>query len=144
MVPVRVTKTWVEPPDQRAVPGKQKVLKSAQVGRQFIATRVTELKMRDVRGDREAAPEDWTSWDRVESRARLLTLVTKYKLEDGGEPVLVPVGAGLPCLDIGDEPLTRAQVDQPMDAEPESREWWMRRQWAEWRGFDVDDELEAA
>lgn len=144
VVPVRVTKSWVEPPELRAAPGKQKVLKPAQAGRSFHATRVTELKMRDVRGGREESPEPWTSWDRQESRERLLGLVTKYKLPEGGEPVLVPVGAGLATLEMGN-PLewTRAQHEQPMDAEPETREWWMRREWAESRGY-WDDDAEAA
>lgn len=146
VVPVRVTKAWVEPPEVREVPGKQKVLKQGQVAkvRSFHAVRVTELKMRDVRGGREEAPEAWSSWpERVESRARLLNLPVKYKLAEGGEPVLTPVGAGSPTLPIGDATQwTMAQARQPMDAEPESREWWMRLQWAESRGWD--DELEAA
>jgi hypothetical protein len=134
VVPVRVTKSWV------SAEGLRGQLKA----RSFHATRVTELKMRDVRGGREEAPEAWSSWpERVESRARLLAMPVKYKLAEGGEPVLVPEGAGLPTLAIGDlTGLTWAQANQPMDAEPESREWWIRLQWAESRGWD--DELEAA
>lgn len=144
VVPVRVTKSWVEPPELRAAPGKQKVLKPTQAGRRFAATRVTEVKMRDVRGGREGSPEPWTSWDRQESRARLQGLVVKYKLPEGGEPVLVPVGSGHGVLTLDDpSKWTRAQAEQPMDAEPETREWWTRRQWAESRGF-WDDEQEAA
>lgn len=135
VVPVRVTKQWV------TAEGMRGQLKA----RVFKAVRVTELKMRDVRGDREAAPEAWSSTpERVESRERLHGLVTKYTLEDGGLPVAWCAGAGEPTLEMGDEPLTARQANQPMDAEPESREWYLRRQWAELRGHEDDSELEAA
>ena len=137
VVPVRVTKSWVEPAELKAAPGKQKVLKQ---GRRFICTRVTELRMRDVRGDREQAPEPWTSWDRQETRERLLTLPVKYKLPEGGEPVLRPAHAGEPCLPLGDlGALSWAQANAPMEAEPETREWCLRRDWAESRGYWEDD-----
>lgn len=133
VVPVRVTKSWVTAEGLR---GKLKT-------KAFVATRVTEVRMRDVRGDREQAPEAWdSSPNRVESRARLLGLKVKYSLEEGGLPVLVDPTAG-PCLAMDCGPLTAAQARQPMEAEPESREWYLRREWAESRGFD-DDVAEAA
>lgn len=133
VIPVRVTKTWVTAEGLR---GKLKA-------RSFHATRVTELKMRDVRGGRETAPEEWCSFHNRETRERVLGLVTKYKLAEGGERVLIPLGDGIPVLPIGDQSTwTQRQAEQPFDPEPESREWWMRRQWAESRGYD--DELEAA
>ena len=130
-IPVRVTKSWVTAEGLR---GKLKA-------RAFIPTRVTELRMRDVRGDRETAPEPWTSWDRVESRQRLLGLVVKYALPEGGESILTPEFAGQRVLGLGDlSSLSWRQANAPMDAEPESREWFIRRDWAELRGFHDDQE----
>lgn len=131
VVPVRVTKQWDEREGMRGNL-KQKA---------FKAVRVTELKMRDVRGDREQAPEAWTSSPaRVETRERLLTLCVKYELEEGGLPILTDPTAG-PYLAIGDQSTwTERQVNTPLDAEPESREWHMRRQWAEMRGFGDEPE----
>jgi hypothetical protein len=132
--PVRVVKQW----DERE--GLRGNLKQ----RVFKTVRVTELKMRDVRGDREQAPEAWTSSPaRVESRERLLGLVVKYELEQGGEPVLVDPYAG-PCLAMGETNVWAYQARIPLEAEPESREWHLRRQWAELRGHEDDEHLEAA
>lgn len=141
VVPVRVTMAWVEPPEvrQQSAPGKQKVLKPGQVplARRFMAVRVTELR-RMPAGEREQAPEAWQSWERVESRERLMTLLDK-----SGEPVLQEAGYDQRWLTLGNQPLTWSQANQPMDAEPESREWFLRRDWAESRGYD-DDVQEAA
>lgn len=135
LVPVRVTKQWVT---AEGLGGKLKA-------KSFHAVRVSELKMRDVRGDREQAPEAWSSSPgRVETRERLKTLVVKYELAQGGEPVLVDPTDG-PCLGLGDmSKWTARQHATPLEAEPESREWFMRRQWAEMRGYEDETELEAA
>jgi hypothetical protein len=138
VVPVRVTKAWVEPPQAReAAPGKQKVLKGG-LARRFMTVRVTELR-RVPNDGREQAPEAWTSWgERVESRERVMGLCQKGT-ED---PVLQEAGYDQYFLPVGTQPLTLRQAEQPMDAEPESREWYLRRQWAESRGYE--DEQEAA
>lgn len=134
VVPVRVTKQWVT---QEGMRGQLK----AEV---FSAVRVTELRGMP-RGNREQAPEAWSSYpEQVESRERVLGLVAKYELECGGEPVLRCAGHSDPTLAMGSEPLTMRQVEQPMDAEPDTREWHMRHQWAEMRGFGDDEDRAAA
>lgn len=145
VIPVRVTKAWVEPPEQRSAPGKQKVL-SAKLARRFTTVRVTELR-KFPNGDVEHGPEAWTSWaERVESRERMLTLDHHVKSKTGGiirEPILFPAGAGEPTLEIGNAPLSWAQANAPMDAEPDTREWHIRREWAESRGYEDDEQVAA-
>lgn len=132
VVPVRVTKQWVT---AEGLGGKLK----AKV---FSAVRVTELRG-IPRGGREQAPEAWSSYpERVESRERLLHMTVNYRLEEGGQDVVWAAGAHDPTLAMGDEPLSWRQANAPMDAEPDSREWHLRRQWAELRGHE--DEMEAA
>lgn len=142
IVPVRVTKAWVEPPEQRVAPGKQKVLKAstaAKLARRFVAVRVTELR-KWPSGDLEKAPEAWESSKRVESRERLMGLLQRGT----EEPVLQEAGYDQYFLPMGNGPLSWAQANAPLDAEPESREWYLRRQWAELRGHEDDEQQEAA
>lgn len=130
VVPVRVTKSWV------TAEGMRGQLKT----KAFKATRVTELR-RMPNGDREQAPEAWESSRRVESRERLMTLMQR----DTEEPMLQEAGYDQYTLPLGRlDNLSWAQANAPMDAEPDTREWFTRQQWAELRGHSDDDAQAAA
>lgn len=138
-VPVRVTKQWVTFESR-----------GGKTTRRFITTSVTELKYRDIRAglDRtyvhEGQHENWVSNTRQDTRERLLGMVVRYSLPEGGLPVLEDPTAG-PFLPLDDASgWTLRQAQQPMDAEPDSCEWNMRRQWAELRGFDDEPEVAQA
>lgn len=123
-VPVRVTKSWV------TTEGR-----GGQKQRAFRVTRVSELR-RIPNADREQAPEPWCSSQRVESRERLMTLMQR----DTNEPMLQEAGYDQYTLPIGRlDNLSWAQANAPMDAEPDTREWYTRQQWAELRGHDDDE-----
>lgn len=124
VVPVRVTKQWVTAEGMR---GQLK----AKV---FKAVRVTELRRMPNAG-REQAPEAWESSRRVESRERLMTLMQR----DTDEPMLQEAGYDQYTLPMGNAPLSWAQANAPMDAEPDTREWYIRQQWAELRGHEDEE-----
>lgn len=84
--PVRVTKSWVCQ-EVKALDGR----KEPKLVRKFIATSVTEVPMRKL-GGREGAPADepWESYDRRETRERLLTLWQRG--DEACEPVVREAG----------------------------------------------------
>lgn len=101
--PVRVTKSWVSQ-EIKSMDGR----KEPKLVRKFMATSVTEVPMRKLT-DREDAPEAWESFERVESRERLLTLWQRG--DKDCEPVVREAGYDQRWLPLGSlEGLSAAQA----------------------------------